>query len=52
MHTLTDGIVPSPELVSTVKRLYEIKLKVTIDSFLYFIKYSFLKFDSLTSGYQ
>ncbi|GFP92170.1 symplekin [Phtheirospermum japonicum] len=27
VHTLTDGTVPSPELVSTVKRLYETKIK-------------------------
>ncbi|KAL6574602.1 hypothetical protein OROMI_011887 [Orobanche minor] len=27
VHTLTDGIIPSPELVSTVKRLYNTKIK-------------------------
>ncbi|KAL3654914.1 hypothetical protein CASFOL_000700 [Castilleja foliolosa] len=27
VHTLTDGTIPSPELVSTIKRLYETKIK-------------------------
>ncbi|KAK6120262.1 hypothetical protein DH2020_045953 [Rehmannia glutinosa] len=27
VHTLTDGTVPSPELVSTIKRLYDTKIK-------------------------
>lgn len=35
VHTLTDGIVPSPELVATIKRLYDTKLKVSMDHHLY-----------------
>ncbi|XAR50836.1 hypothetical protein NMG60_11005285 [Bertholletia excelsa] len=27
LHTLTDGTIPSPELISTLRRLYESKLK-------------------------
>ncbi|GER55800.1 symplekin [Striga asiatica] len=30
VHTLTDGTVPSPVLVSTIKRLYDTKIKVTL----------------------
>ena len=30
VNTLTDGTVPSPNLVSTIKRLYDTKLKVTM----------------------
>lgn len=39
VHTLTDGIVPSPELVSTIKRLYDKKLKVTTDHHLYMFNF-------------
>lgn len=28
LHTLTDGTVPSQELISTIKKLYDSKLKV------------------------
>lgn len=34
VHTLTDGTVPSQELISTIKRLYDTKLKVVIDCLL------------------
>lgn len=34
VHTLTDGTVPSPDLVSTIKRLYVTKLKVIMDNVL------------------
>lgn len=35
VNTLTDGTVPSPNLVSTIKRLYDTKLKVIMDNVLY-----------------
>lgn len=28
LHTLTDGTVPSPELIFTIRKLYDSKLKV------------------------
>ncbi|KAL8503143.1 hypothetical protein ACS0TY_022040 [Phlomoides rotata] len=40
VHTLTDGAVPSQELISTIKRLYDTKLKVIIDFSLFISTYS------------
>lgn len=28
LHILTDGTIPSPELLSTIRKLYDTKLKV------------------------